>query len=109
MSNQGKTYNDVAQGKGNKTVRKADADKTLADINANVGLMSVESDDLSPSDRLRMNTPGWQNGRYEAGSDELVAETFAAAFNEPEFVPGLDDLDEPTPLQLAEMEIEDAA
>jgi hypothetical protein len=96
-----KTYNDVAQGKDNKTVRKADADKTLADINANIGLATVESDDLSPGERLKMNTPDWQNGAYEPGADNDAAETFVEAFNEPDELPGMD---EPTPEQLAEIE-----
>lgn len=102
-----KTYNDVAQGKDNKTVRTVDVRETLSDIHSNAGTATCESDDPTPGQRLAMNTPGWDNGAYQPGADDQVAETFAAAFNEPDgFIVGLDDIDEPTPEQLADIESE---
>lgn len=55
--NVGNTYNNVAQGADNKTVQVAAEAATLADIDAHTCSVTVESDDPSPIERLRMNTP----------------------------------------------------
>lgn len=114
--NKGKKYNDVAQGKGNKTVCVVDAKATLADINTRVASVSAESDDPSPAERLVVNTPDWIGGKYQPGCDD-VAEIFATAFNKPtdtdidddEFIEGLDDIPGPTAEELAAIEKENVA
>lgn len=109
-ANQGKTYNDVAQGRDNVTVLRSTVAATLADINTRVACVSAESDDISPDQRATANTPGWTGGDYKAGNDE-APEVFAAAFNadDAEFIPGLDDIKGPTLAALADIERETAA
>ncbi len=109
-ANQGKTYNDVAQGKDNVTVLRSTVAATLADINTRVACISAESDDLSPDRRATANTPAWDAGDYKAGSDE-APEVFVAAFNadDAEFIPGLDDIKGPTAADLKNIEQEAAA
>ena len=104
--NEGKTYNDVAQGRENVVVHTPTADATLRDINTRIATVSAESDDRHPEARRRMNTPGWLGGEYTPGSDDVAA-VFAEAFNEDEeFIPGLDDQIGPSLSDLAAIECE---
>ena len=104
--NEGKTYNDVAQGRENVVVHTPTADATLRDINTRIATVSAESDDRHPEARRRMNTPGWLDAVYTPGSDDVAA-VFAEAFNEDEeFIPGLDDQIGPSLSDLAAIECE---
>ena len=110
--NVGKTYNDVAQGKDNKTVQTQVAKVALSEINSRIGDPQVESDDLTPKQRALVNEPTWAGGSYVAGceSEDHVANVFVAAFNaDPDFIEGLDDLEGPSHTELSEIEAETAA
>ncbi len=108
-ANKGNTYNDVAQGRENVTVHVPTAQATLTDINTRVASVSAESDDILPSARKRLNTPGWNGGDYKPHSTE-AADVFAAAFNvgDEEFITGLDDQVGPTASDLTKIEYETA-
>ena len=94
-------YNDVAQGRNNKTVRIDDDRKTRSDIERSIVCGMVESDDPTPDERLTTNTPGWENGDYQPGCDDGIAETFAATFNDEESMH-----EEPTHEQLMEIDVD---
>ena len=71
MNNETQKYNDVVNETGYKLVRPKAVRATLSDINAHGGLATAEADDPTEAERLEMNKPTWDEGKYTPGADTV--------------------------------------